>query len=168
MASSERDSALLPILNPATTVPLSSCPRTARFDQSNPARSTCSEKRSVNSDNEPFTSLSHTRPRRESFGPLPDLRFEQSYLASLAGANSGWQIAIITLRDQVLLPLLQGTIWSLALLGWAHWNQKAQISGSTVGSKVRNWWYRIKDWKMHESRSLGGSAELAASVGDTK
>ena len=40
-------------------------------------------------------------PRRQSFGPLPDLRFEQSYLASIAGADSNWKVAYITLRDQV-------------------------------------------------------------------
>lgn len=40
-------------------------------------------------------------PRRASFPPLPDLRFEQSYLASIAGADTRWKVAIITLRDQV-------------------------------------------------------------------
>jgi len=40
-------------------------------------------------------------PRRASFGPLPDLRFEQSYLASIAGAESYGRIAFITIRDQV-------------------------------------------------------------------
>ncbi|CCU82538.1 DUF1770 domain-containing protein [Blumeria hordei DH14] len=166
MASSEQISSSLPILDPVTTVPLSSYPRTTRFDPSYPARLTHLKYTSTKIDKEPFTLHPHSRSRRDSFGPLPDLRFEQSYLASLAGADSGWQIAIITLRDQVLLPLLQGTIWSLALLGWAHWNQKAQISGTSVGSKVRNWWHKLKDWKPHEARRFGGSAELAASVGD--
>jgi len=40
-------------------------------------------------------------PRRASFGPLPDLRFEQSYLASIAGADTRWRVAYITIRDQV-------------------------------------------------------------------
>ena len=40
-------------------------------------------------------------PRRLSFGPLPDLRFEQSYLASIAGAETNWRVAYITMRDQV-------------------------------------------------------------------
>lgn len=40
-------------------------------------------------------------PRRQSFGPLPDLRFEQSYLASIAGADSIWKVLFITVRDQV-------------------------------------------------------------------
>jgi hypothetical protein len=40
-------------------------------------------------------------PRRQSFPPLPDLRFEQSYLASIAGAETKWGVAFITIRDQV-------------------------------------------------------------------
>ena len=40
-------------------------------------------------------------PRRQSFGPLPDLRFEQSYLASIAGADTIWKVLFITIKDQV-------------------------------------------------------------------
>jgi Autophagy receptor ATG43 len=40
-------------------------------------------------------------PRRASFPPLPDLRFEQSYLASIAAADTKWKVAYITIRDQV-------------------------------------------------------------------
>lgn len=40
-------------------------------------------------------------PRRASFPPLPDLRFEQSYLASIAAADTRWRVAYITVRDQV-------------------------------------------------------------------
>jgi hypothetical protein len=42
--------------------------------------------------------------RRLSFPPLPDMRFEQSYLASIAGAETNGRIAWITIRDQVLFP----------------------------------------------------------------
>ena len=35
------------------------------------------------------------------FPPMPDLRFEQSYLHSISGAESWWRIAWITVRDQV-------------------------------------------------------------------
>jgi Autophagy receptor ATG43 len=41
-------------------------------------------------------------PRRPNLPPLPDLRFEQSYLASLKGAETWQRIAWITIRDQVL------------------------------------------------------------------
>jgi hypothetical protein len=40
-------------------------------------------------------------PRRQSFPPLPDLRFEQSYLASIAGAETWGRVLYITVRDQV-------------------------------------------------------------------
>ena len=46
-------------------------------------------------------SLLRPAPRRPQMPPLPDLRFEQSYLASIEGA-SGWpMVAYITARDQV-------------------------------------------------------------------
>jgi hypothetical protein len=48
----------------------------------------------------PYSVLKPT-PRKASFGPLPDLRFEQSYLASIAGADSTWKVLYITMRDQV-------------------------------------------------------------------
>jgi hypothetical protein len=42
-----------------------------------------------------------SRRRAPSLPPMPDLRFEQSYLHSIAGAQSWWQVAGITVRDQV-------------------------------------------------------------------
>lgn len=46
--------------------------------------------------------------RRHQLPPLPDLRFEQSYLASLRGADTWGRVAWITIRDQVgNLPVLQ-------------------------------------------------------------
>ncbi|PBP17705.1 hypothetical protein BUE80_DR011596, partial [Diplocarpon rosae] len=106
-------------------------------------------------------------PRRHSFGPLPDLRFEQSYLASIKHAESNWGVAFITLRDQLVLPLVQGMVWSLALSGWRYWNRTAEISGSSVGAKVRRWWYKTNNWKMPKSmRDFGGNAKLASDMGD--
>ncbi|RKF73329.1 hypothetical protein GcM3_094007 [Golovinomyces cichoracearum] len=119
----------------------------------------------VNNDRTSFDSI--FRRRNRNIGPLPDLRFEQSYLNSIAGAKTAWDVAVITFRDQVVLPLLQGTVWSLLLLAWSHWNYTAEISGSSVGAKVRRWWYRKNNWKLPiRVRDLGGSAELAAAVGD--
>lgn len=47
--------------------------------------------------------ISVLRPhrRRHDFPPMPDLRFEQSYLHSIEGAQSWGRIAWITIRDQV-------------------------------------------------------------------
>jgi hypothetical protein len=54
----------------------------------------------VEEDEIPVSILRPT-PRRPQMPPLPDLRFEQSYLASIKDAK-GWQgVAFITLRDQV-------------------------------------------------------------------
>ena len=39
--------------------------------------------------------------RRASFPPLPDLRFEQSYLQSISNCDTMWKVAYITMRDQV-------------------------------------------------------------------
>ena len=46
------------------------------------------------------------KPRRRStqLPPLPDLRFEQSYLHSIANANSWGAVAWVTVRDQVRRP----------------------------------------------------------------
>lgn len=42
-------------------------------------------------------------PRRPQMPPLPDLRFEQSYLASIKDAQDWRVVTWITLRDQVRL-----------------------------------------------------------------
>ncbi|KAL8836852.1 MAG: hypothetical protein Q9170_002743 [Blastenia crenularia] len=89
-------------------------------------------------------------PRRTNLPPLPDMRFEQSYLASLQGAESWWSIAWITGRDQVILPLVQGMLWTLLLSGWRYWNRGAQFQGATLGSKVRRWWWGVNHWKIPE------------------
>ncbi|RDW70280.1 hypothetical protein BP5796_08677 [Coleophoma crateriformis] len=106
-------------------------------------------------------------PRRGSFPPLPDLRFEQSYLSSISKAESNWQVAFITLRDQLVLPLVQGMVWSLALHGWRYWNRTAQMSGSGVGAKVRRWWYRTNNWKIPEHfKDIPKDSKLAANMSD--
>ena len=40
-------------------------------------------------------------PRRNTMPPLPDMRFEQSYLKSIEKATSWDGVAYITIRDQV-------------------------------------------------------------------
>uniref|UniRef100_A0A0D2XDB3 Uncharacterized protein n=1 Tax=Fusarium oxysporum (strain Fo5176) TaxID=660025 RepID=A0A0D2XDB3_FUSOF len=39
-------------------------------------------------------------PRHSHLPPLPDLRFEQSYLRSISKADTWWKVALITTRDQ--------------------------------------------------------------------
>ncbi|KAH8683305.1 hypothetical protein BGZ60DRAFT_368528 [Tricladium varicosporioides] len=105
-------------------------------------------------------------PRRPSFGPLPDLRFEQSYLASIAGADTRWKVIYITVRDQVMLPLLQGMVWTLALQGWKYWNRNAKLHGESIGARARRWWYKTNNWKLPEFRGIGRNQKLADKMGD--
>ena len=44
-------------------------------------------------------------PRKRSLPPLPDLRFEQSYLKSIEHAEGWGAVAYITVRDQVCIRL---------------------------------------------------------------
>ena len=71
---------------------------------------------------------------RRPLPPLPDLRFEQSYLASIAPAKGvWWKIGLITAKDQVLLPLLQGLAFNLVLFGWRWWNRGVKFRGAGLG-----------------------------------
>lgn len=54
----------------------------------------------VESDEVPIDILKPT-PRRPQMPPLPDLRFEQSYLASIKDAKDWKVVSYITIRDQV-------------------------------------------------------------------
>ena len=94
------------------------------------------------------------RRRRPTLPPLPDLRFEQSYLASLPPDAKWPTITFITVRDQVLLPLFQGTLWTLAIVGWKHWNKATKFSGSTLGARVRRWWWDVNNWKIPPEESI--------------
>jgi hypothetical protein len=87
------------------------------------------------------------RPRRSTLPPLPDLRFEQSYLASIKNADTWSKVAYITIRDQVMMPLTQGIVWNLVLFGWRNWNRGAKFSGQTLGSRVRRWWWNVNNWE---------------------
>lgn len=120
---------------------------------------------SISSDGSiPYSALKPI-PRRANLPPLPDLRFEQSYLASLQGAETWWKVAWITGRDQVLLPLAQGTLWTLALSGWRYWNRGAAFSGQTMGAKVRKWWWGVNSWKIPDGTGAKNK-QFAEHVGE--
>ncbi|KAJ9632096.1 hypothetical protein H2203_000497 [Taxawa tesnikishii (nom. ined.)] len=53
----------------------------------------------VEEDEIPLSVLRPT-PRKPNLPPLPDLRFEQSYLASIQNADSWQKVGYITIRDQ--------------------------------------------------------------------
>jgi hypothetical protein len=104
-------------------------------------------------------------PRKQNMPPLPDLRFEQSYLKSIEQADSWQSVLWITLKDQVHLQHImhhhyiglhkqvifcfaQGVIWTLLLSGWRHWNRSAKFSGQGVGARIRRWWWGVNNWKV--------------------
>lgn len=62
-------------------------------------------RRPSNQESLPSSIVDPTRfvqsPARRQFPPLPDLRFEQTYLASLKGAETWGQIVWITIRNHV-------------------------------------------------------------------
>ncbi len=63
--------------------------------------------------NRSYSHPKHDMPkRRKPTVIIPDLRFEPTYLAKLAAADPGWQSVVwVTMRDQVVSPLLQGVLW---------------------------------------------------------
>jgi hypothetical protein len=57
-------------------------------------------------------------PRRHHLPPMPDLRFEQSYLWSIRNADTWWKVGWITVRDQVsYLPSLSQGEWKGLVMG---------------------------------------------------
>ncbi|KAK0937670.1 hypothetical protein LTR48_003940 [Friedmanniomyces endolithicus] len=96
-------------------------------------------------------SLLRPTPRKPVMPPLPDLRFEQSYLASIKDAK-GWQgVTFITLRDQLMMPLVQGMAWTLIVSGWRHWNASTTFTGRTAGAKIRRWWWGVNNWTIPDT-----------------
>ena len=48
--------------------------------------------------------------------------------------------------SQILLPLGQGMLWTLALSGWRYWNRSSQLQGATLGARLRRWWWNVNNW----------------------
>ena len=87
-------------------------------------------------------------PRTQTHFPLPDLRFEQSYLSRINTCSSTWSIAWVTFLDQVLFPLVQGIGWNVILSGWRHYNRGVKFQGHGVGARMRRWWWDVNKWKL--------------------
>lgn len=101
----------------------------------------------VEEDEIPLSALQPV-PRRNAMPPLPDLRFEQSYLKSIEHAESWKTVLWITIKDHVVLCFAQGLIWTLALSGWRHLNRSSKFSGRGVGARLRRWWWGVNNWKL--------------------
>jgi hypothetical protein len=76
-------------------------PATAASEKRPVERRAPSEADSIPSDIVDPSRMIRPVSRRHTLPPLPDLRFEQSYLASLRGADTWGRVAWITIRDQV-------------------------------------------------------------------
>ncbi|KAK4123208.1 DUF1770-domain-containing protein [Parathielavia appendiculata] len=105
-------------------------------------------------DEELYRSRIKPRPRRHHLPPMPDLRFEQSYLWSIRNADTWWKVVWITARDQVMMPFVQGILYNLAICGWQHWNRNARIHGSSIGARLRRWWYGVNNWPIPPERKV--------------
>ena len=93
-------------------------------------------------------SILRPAPRAHNLPPLPDMRFEQSYLARIKHCQTSWSVAWITFLDHVIMPLTQGIIWNLAVFGWRTWNRGVKFQGQGVGAKVRRWWWGVNGWSL--------------------
>ncbi|PFH58655.1 hypothetical protein XA68_13401 [Ophiocordyceps unilateralis] len=91
-------------------------------------------------------------PRRRNLPPLPDLRFEQSYLHSISNADTWWKVMLITVRDQMVMPLAQGLIYNLLLNGWQYSRRNARFHGTSSGARLRRWWYGVNNWSIPSSK----------------
>ncbi|KAF2736315.1 DUF1770-domain-containing protein [Polyplosphaeria fusca] len=85
-------------------------------------------------------------PRRNTMPPLPDLRFEQSYLKSIEKAGSWQKVLWITFRDHVVMCFAQGLVYSLLISGWKHWNRSSKFHGRNIGARIRRWWWDVNKW----------------------
>jgi hypothetical protein len=76
---------------------------------------------------------------------IPDLRFEQSYLKQLEAARGSilWMI-IITIREQVLFPGIQGFLWALGMAGLRTLRASQAESGAEWGTWLRNFFKQFK------------------------
>ena len=85
-----------------------------------------------------------SKARRPPLPPIPDLRFEQAYLKQLDAAQWSvlWMI-IITIREQVLFPGVQGFLWALAMAGIRTLRANQAESGRAWGASLREWFGQI-------------------------
>ncbi len=71
--------------------------------------------------------------------PIPDLRFEQTYLASLRRTDLSWySIFRVTLIDYLMFPMFQGLLWTLAVASLRHLRGTTTKSGRQFGQVLRD------------------------------
>ncbi|KAF2271866.1 DUF1770-domain-containing protein [Westerdykella ornata] len=100
--------------------------------------------------------------RRTTMPPLPDMRFEQSYLKSIEKAGSWQGVLWITLRDQVVMCFMQGVLWNLLVHGWRYFNRSSKFSGRSIGARLRRWWWGVNKWSIPSEKGYGSAARTLA------
>lgn len=130
-------------LNPSTTA---SIKRPVHLRQ----QSLRNDRRS-SSDHDIPVSILDPQPRTSTLPPLPDLRFEQSYLARIKTCTSNREVAWVTFVDHVFMPLSQGLVWNLLLFGWRSWNTNVKFRGKGVGARIRRWWWGVNNWTVPDT-----------------
>lgn len=103
---------------------------------------------SAHPDDEIPLSVLQPAGRSHALPPLPDMRFEQSYLARIKHCQTTSAVAWVTVFDHVIMPLTQGILWNLALFGWRSWNRGVKFQGRGFGARVRRWWWGVNKWKL--------------------
>ncbi|KAM0711218.1 hypothetical protein Q7P35_001957 [Cladosporium inversicolor] len=139
-------------INPSPSIEHDVNPSTAASEKE-PVRLDRSPSEDILSDideDEVPLSILRPAPRKPQMPPLPDLRFEQSYLASIKDARDWKVVTYITMRDQIFMPLVQGMAWTLIVSGWRHMNRSSTLKGQSVGAKIRRWWWEVNNWKIPE------------------
>jgi Autophagy receptor ATG43 len=85
------------------------------------------------------------RPQRPPLPVIPDLRFEQAYLKQLEAAKGSlFWIIVITIREQVLFPGIQGFLWALGIAGLRTLRTTQAESGAQWGTWLREMFAQFK------------------------
>ncbi|GAO50081.1 hypothetical protein SAICODRAFT_18079 [Saitoella complicata NRRL Y-17804] len=85
------------------------------------------------------------RARVPMMPAIPNLRFEQSYMNSISRAQSPWQVALITIKDHIIMPLAQGFGLTLATVGLRIYFAHVRTNGHDWGAWARTWFAGLKE-----------------------
>jgi hypothetical protein len=90
------------------------------------------------SQDEDSESVISVDTRKRKLPVIPDLRFEQAYLKQLdAAKGSVFWMVVITIREQILLPGVQGFLWALGMAGIRTLRVQQAESGRAWGTYLR-------------------------------
>lgn len=146
-------------INPSTTASKKSPVRLRSQNRRRSSGSPQAADATTSSSDEVPISILDPKPRANNLPPLPDLRFEQSYLARIQPYSSTGQYGMVawyTFFDHLIMPLTQGLAWRLGMFGWRHWNTGVNFQGRGLGAKIRRWWWGVNGWKLPDEGGLGG------------